>query len=338
MPFILHCEDSSPVIPTDDFAPDALLLAAHGTRDAVGLAQTHELGRLIASRVPSLPVELGFLELAEPTIAEAVARLVSGGARRVTVAPLLLFAAGHARDDIPAQLERCRHEHRELEFRLAGALGCHPKVVELSELRCREALQALGADVEAQSGPVRTPRMVGGAHPTAAQSGPVGTRRTVGGAHPTTQSGPVATGLLLVGRGSSDERATAEMARFAGLRCARQPETPVEIGFVAKARPTLREALETVSALPWQQVVVQPHLLFAGEVLETIRQEARRSAEKQSSARGQETVCRTWLVAEPLGPHELLAEALLSVCGLSGAPTALSQPGNGDIALRDSPP
>ncbi|MBI1902775.1 MAG: CbiX/SirB N-terminal domain-containing protein, partial [Planctomycetia bacterium] len=125
--------------PTVDFAPDALLLAAHGTRDAVGLAQTRELRRLIAPRVPGLAVELGFLELAHPTIAEAVARLVSCGARRLTVSPLLLFAAGHAKDDIPTQLARCMHEHRELSFRLAKPLACHPKLIELSEIRFREA-------------------------------------------------------------------------------------------------------------------------------------------------------------------------------------------------------
>lgn len=268
--------------PTDDFAPDALLLAAHGTRDAAGLAQTRELRRLITSRVPGLPVELGFLELADPSIAEAVARLISGGARRVTVAPLLLFAAGHAKDDIPALLAECTHEHRDLEIRLAPPLDCHPKLIELSEIRFREAWHPFGGDFEEESGLLPT-------------------------------------GILLVGRGSSDESATAEMARFARLRQARHPEIPVEIGFAAKARPSLREALESVSKLPWQRVVVQPHLLFAGEVLETIRQEVRRSAEKQSSATGSEIVSRTWRVAEPLGPHELLAEALLDVCRLQNA-------------------
>ncbi|MBI1901914.1 MAG: hypothetical protein HYS13_12490 [Planctomycetia bacterium] len=132
------------------------------------------------------------------------------------------------------------------------------------------------------------------------------------------ESGLLPTGILLVGRGSSDESAVAELARFARLRHARHTEIPVEIGFVAKARPSLQEALETVSKRPWRRVVVQPHLLFAGEVLETIRQEVRRSAEKQSSARGREIVSRTWRVAEPLGPHELLAEALLDVCRLHG--------------------
>ena len=73
-----------------------LLLVGHGTRDRIGLSEIGEFGAKVARRLRARPVELGFIELAEPTIGAALDRLVERGAARVCVVPLLLFAAGHA--------------------------------------------------------------------------------------------------------------------------------------------------------------------------------------------------------------------------------------------------
>src|SRR5436190_669000 len=78
-----------------------LLLVGHGTRDAEGLAEFASLARLVMERLPEFAVEPCFLELAEPDIPTAVHRLMASGIRQLTVAPLLLFAAGHAKRDIP---------------------------------------------------------------------------------------------------------------------------------------------------------------------------------------------------------------------------------------------
>src|SRR5258707_5141020 len=97
-----------------------LLLVGHGTRDAAGLdefAVVVERVRVAASE----PVEGCFLELARPTIGEGLARLVDRGVRRVTVVPVLLFAAGHAKRDIPAAVEEAAARHPEITVRQAGA-------------------------------------------------------------------------------------------------------------------------------------------------------------------------------------------------------------------------
>ena len=79
----------------------ALLVVGHGSRDPRGAREFHDLVGLVRGRNPSLTVEGGFIELSRPPISECVDRLAESGARNVAVVPLMLLAAGHAKDDIP---------------------------------------------------------------------------------------------------------------------------------------------------------------------------------------------------------------------------------------------
>ena len=73
-----------------------VLVIGHGTADPVGAAETRQVAATVASLMPDVPVELGFLEVIAPTIGDALARLAARGCRSIVAAPLLLFAAGHA--------------------------------------------------------------------------------------------------------------------------------------------------------------------------------------------------------------------------------------------------
>src|SRR5437868_9981512 len=151
-----------------DFTPDrdALLLVGHGTREAAGLDDFAALVAKIRSATDR-PVESCFLELARPTIAEGFARLAERGVRRVTVVPLLLFAAGHAKRDIPAAIAEAAARYPAMTIQQTGALELHERVLALSARRFEEAL-------------ARAPN--------------VDPRQTL---------------LIMVGRGSRDEKATA---------------------------------------------------------------------------------------------------------------------------------
>ena len=154
--------------------------------------------------------------------------------------PLLLFAAGHIKRDVPGEVERALEVSGrcDVERVQAGHLGCHESLVELSKMRMLEAV-------------------VVGTVPTAAELDVAGT------AHPTF--------LLLVARGSIDAEATAEMHQFAALRQAQNPSLRVEVAFLAMARPNLEEQLTKIVAGGFRRVIVQPHFLFAGELVERIR-------------------------------------------------------------------
>jgi hypothetical protein len=56
-----------------------LVVVGHGTADPLGAAETAAVTALVASRLPDVPVELGFLEVIEPAIGQALARLAARG-------------------------------------------------------------------------------------------------------------------------------------------------------------------------------------------------------------------------------------------------------------------
>jgi sirohydrochlorin cobaltochelatase len=113
----------------------ALLVVGHGSRDPRGTSQFHDLIDLVRRRNPSLTVEGGFIELSRPSISECVDRLADRGARNVAAVPLMLLAAGHAKDDIPATLVREKMGHPEMSFSYGRALGIRPELIELMDER-----------------------------------------------------------------------------------------------------------------------------------------------------------------------------------------------------------
>lgn len=113
----------------------ALLIVGHGTRNASGADEFHELVELTRRRNPDLPIEGGFIELSRPPISECVDRLAGEGARHISAVPLMLLAAGHAKDDIPATLVREKMTHPDLSFQYGRALGIRPELLELMDQR-----------------------------------------------------------------------------------------------------------------------------------------------------------------------------------------------------------
>jgi sirohydrochlorin cobaltochelatase len=113
----------------------ALLVVGHGSRDSRGAREFHELLSVLRRRNPDLPIEGGFIELSRPPISECVERLVERGAREVSSVPLMLLAAGHAKDDIPATLVREKMSHPGITFHYGRPLGIRPELLELVERR-----------------------------------------------------------------------------------------------------------------------------------------------------------------------------------------------------------
>ncbi len=94
---------------TDD---TPLVIAAHGSRDPDGVGACRALVDRVRAMLPGRRVTLGFVELAEPTIAEAVAEALEGreitGDTDAVVVPLMLATGGHVREDIPESIDEGR--------------------------------------------------------------------------------------------------------------------------------------------------------------------------------------------------------------------------------------
>jgi sirohydrochlorin cobaltochelatase len=223
------------------------------------------LTSLVADRLPDVAVELAFLELSQPDIGRGIEELAARGVEEAVVVPLLLFAAGHAQVDIPAQLDAAAHRHPDMKLTVAGALGCHPQLLDLSAQRFRESF----------------------AH------------RNVEG---------YSLRLILVGRGGSEASAIAEMHRYARLLAGRAGIDGYDVAFMAVAEPGIGRLLESREPVASEWIVVQPHLLFQGDVLRELRERVVAWSKRHGH--------RNWCVAAHLGPCEQLADVIASVAGV----------------------
>ncbi len=81
------------------------------------------LAALVAGALPGVAVDVGFLEMTDPPAGAVIDGLVARGCRRVTVLPLVLLGAGHAKSDVPALVLDARARHRHVEVRFGSPLG-----------------------------------------------------------------------------------------------------------------------------------------------------------------------------------------------------------------------
>src|SRR5450631_1032973 len=86
------------------------------------------------------------------------------------------------------------------------------------------------------------------------------------------------THVLLVGRGSTDPDANAEVAKVARLLWEGRGYAGVEPAFVSLAEPSVTAALEKVRRLGAERVVVAPYFLFAGVLPDRSVEQAERYA------------------------------------------------------------
>lgn len=219
--------------------PPALLIAGHGTRDEAGAEAFRDFVRQLGRRHPQLPVSGGFLALSSPPLGEAVTELVGQGVRRFAAVPLMLASAGHATGDIPAALARERERNPGISYTYGRPLGPHPALLAVLERRLEEALGTKG----------RTP----------------GDRAEVT--------------VLLVGRGSTDPGANAEVHRAARLLWEGRGYAGVETAFVSLAAPDVPSGLDRCVKLGARRIVVLPYFLFPGVLPERVRDQAEGWAE-----------------------------------------------------------
>lgn len=103
--------------------PPRLLIAAHGTESPAGSATTAALAAAVAAARPGLQVDLCFLDVVGPSLAQALGELRG----RTVVVPLLLSTGYHVQSDIPAVVSA---SGRADDVAVARHLGPHPLLVD----------------------------------------------------------------------------------------------------------------------------------------------------------------------------------------------------------------
>ena len=103
----------------------ALVLIAHGSRRQASNQEVKELAVRLqhsASDRYSL-IKAGFLELASPSIPEAIESCIASGASSVVVVPYFLAAGRHVAEDIPGIVKPLAQQHPQVAIRIAEHIG-----------------------------------------------------------------------------------------------------------------------------------------------------------------------------------------------------------------------
>ena len=124
-----------------------IMICGHGSRDEGAVAEFEKLALGIRRRSNGIPVEYGFLEFATPVIKDGLAALVNQGVTDVLAVPGMLFAAGHAKNDIPSVLNTWSAENDAIDIRYGRELAIDPKMLKAAADRIQEALDSAVDDV-----------------------------------------------------------------------------------------------------------------------------------------------------------------------------------------------
>lgn len=208
-----------------------ILIVGHGSRDQAGNGQFLALAESLTA-ITSLPLEPSFLDHAHPTIAEGFRKLVERGVQHIGVVPLFLFAAGHAKQDVPLQLQAAAAQHPGVTVAYGRPLGIEPRLVEVAG--------ALLAEAEAEAEVAITREQ---------------------------------TAILLIGRGSSDPEATADLLAVGRLLEEATGYGAVLCAFCDVASPRVEEGLAESVRRGFRRVILLPYFLFQGVLMTRLQQQ-----------------------------------------------------------------
>ena len=123
------------------------MVCGHGSRDTEAVEEFQAVAQGLKERLPQYETDWGFLEFATPVIRTGLDALRNKGIRKVLAVPGMLFAAGHAKNDIPSVLNAYQTQNPELEISYARELGIDLKLIRAAGERVEDALQKAGDGV-----------------------------------------------------------------------------------------------------------------------------------------------------------------------------------------------
>lgn len=108
----------------------AIVLVDHGSRSAEANRVLGRVARLLRRRLPGRIVEFAHMELAAPSIADAIAACAARGVSAVVVHPFFLAPGLHASRDVPRLAREAARAHG-LRVRVTRPLGVHPALIDV---------------------------------------------------------------------------------------------------------------------------------------------------------------------------------------------------------------
>ncbi len=209
-----------------------VMICGHGSRSQSAVDEFATLADKLPALLPEDWItDYGYLEFANPVIRDGLDRLREAGCTRIFAVPGMLFAAMHAKNDIPTVLNTYAAKH-EIDIRYGRELGVDPKMIAAAAGRVREAVERANAD-----------------H----------------GDLPLSE-----TCLVVIGRGASDPDANGNVAKIARMVQEGMGFGWCEVGYSGVTFPLVEPCLQHVARLPYKRVIVFPYFLFSGILIDRI--------------------------------------------------------------------
>ncbi len=116
------------------------MVFAHGSRVAAAneAVQAVALEAAQQARIPCF--RTAFLELARPSLAEAVEELAAEGVRRILITPYFLTMGRHLTEDLPRLLDEIRPAYPDVAVQATPPLDGHPQLAAILAARARALL------------------------------------------------------------------------------------------------------------------------------------------------------------------------------------------------------
>lgn len=122
---------------------EAVLYICHGSR----LQAARDEAIAFVERCKSLrsePIqEYGYLELAVPTISQAISQCIAKGATKIRAIPVLLLTAAHAKIDIPEELGKVLEQFPSIKLEFGKPIGVHPYLLEVLVKRIEQTSKTI---------------------------------------------------------------------------------------------------------------------------------------------------------------------------------------------------
>ncbi len=221
-----------------------LLICGHGSRNRLAVAEFAELAGALRQRLQPLPLEYGYLEFAQPILRDGLEALRAQGVQHILAVPAMLFAAGHAKNDIPSVLNTWAAE-TGIRVDYGRELGVDLKMIQAAGQRLREAIER--DDQQA----------------LASGQQPVPLHDTL---------------LVVVGRGSSDPDANSNVAKVTRMLVEGFGFGWGETVYSGVTFPLVEPGLRHAVKLGFRRLLVFPYFLFSGVLVSRIRQHTERVA------------------------------------------------------------
>ena len=126
----------------------AVLYVAHGSRVKAGVEEARQFIETVKPQIDVEIQEICFLELANPSIVEGVSTCVAKGATEISIIPILLLTANHAKQDIPLEINKAKVLHPNVSFTFGKPFGINEKLIDSLQERVQKKSTKQNEEIE----------------------------------------------------------------------------------------------------------------------------------------------------------------------------------------------